>query len=26
VLVIAWVWVRCRTQKTGQLSRTTRGK
>jgi membrane protein implicated in regulation of membrane protease activity len=26
VLVIAWVWVRCRTKKTEQFSRTARGK
>ncbi|QQO22134.1 hypothetical protein JJB98_20430 [Bradyrhizobium diazoefficiens] len=26
VLVIAWVWVRCRIRKTGQFSRTPRGK
>ncbi|WP_247430238.1 hypothetical protein [Bradyrhizobium sp. 139] len=26
VLVIVWVWVRCRTQKSGQFSRATRGK
>ncbi|MBR0839535.1 hypothetical protein JQ607_04955 [Bradyrhizobium liaoningense] len=26
VLVVAWVWVRCRTQKNGQFSPTIRGK
>ncbi|OKO87541.1 hypothetical protein AC629_13850 [Bradyrhizobium sp. NAS80.1] len=26
VLVVAWVWVRCRTTKTGQFSRAARGK
>lgn len=26
VLVVAWVWVRCRSQRTKPFSRTTRGK